>query len=544
MQKSNIGWGIVVGALLTAPLIVLMYLVNQLAGMSFIPFDLFNWIAKVLPGPLITFGIDLMIDVLLLLGINVADAAKTAEQMMAVFGFFVLGTLIGAGFFVYASRVKEKPGIAGGLLSGAFFGLPMIAVSVGFGTSDLSPAVNILWLVGLFAAWGLLLSWTTGKLYNYEQALSEEEPEIRDVQRLNRRQFLITLGAASASITVVGTGLATFLERSERSRRQAELEDSMAHMVDASEGKQLPNLDDPVTPAPGTRPEYTPLKDHYKVFIEVEPTEIDGSSWHLPITGLVESPIMLTQEELQANYPERSQYVTLSCISGRVGTSLIGTTLWEGVSVQDVLAEAKVKPEARYLKINSGDGFYETVELDLINSDERIMFCYNWDGNPLPSEHGFPLRIWIPDRYGMKQPKWITSIEVTDEYEEGYWVERGWDEVAQVKATSVIDTVAVNAVFESGGSQLVPVGGIAYTGDRGISKVEVRMDSGPWQEAKLRSPLSETTWVIWRIDWPFEVGAHTFEVRCIEGDETSQIEQQAKSRPAGATGIHSKEANL
>ena len=110
MQKSNIGWGIVVGALLTAPLIVLMYLANQLAGMSFVPFDLFNWIAKVLPGPLITFGIDLMIDVLLLLGINVADAAKTAEQMMAVFGFFVLGTLIGAGFFVYASRVKEKPG--------------------------------------------------------------------------------------------------------------------------------------------------------------------------------------------------------------------------------------------------------------------------------------------------------------------------------------------------------------------------------------------------------------------------------------------------
>jgi DMSO/TMAO reductase YedYZ molybdopterin-dependent catalytic subunit len=408
----------------------------------------------------------------------------------------------------------------------------------------LIPAVNILWLVGLFAAWGLLLSWTTGKLYKYEQALSEGEPEIRDVQRLNRRQFLITLGAASASITVVGTGLSTFFERSERSRRQAELEDSMAHMVDASEGKQLPNLDDPVTPAPGTRPEYTPLKDHYKVFIEVEPTEIDGSSWHLPITGLVENPLMLTQEGLQANFPERSQYVTLSCISGRVGTSLIGTTLWKGVSVQDVLAEAKVKPEARYLKINSGDGFYETVELDLINSDERIMFCYNWDGNPLPSEHGFPLRIWIPDRYGMKQPKWITSIEVTDEYEEGYWVERGWDEVAQVKATSVIDTVAVNAVFENGGSQMVPVGGIAYSGDRGISKVEVRLDSGPWQEAKLRSPLSETTWVIWRIDWPFETGAHILEVRCIEGDGTPQIEQEVKSRPAGATGIHSKEANL
>jgi DMSO/TMAO reductase YedYZ molybdopterin-dependent catalytic subunit len=544
MRKSNIGWGIVVGALLTAPLIALMYLANQVAGLSFIPFDLFNWITKVLPGPVVTFGIDLMIDLLRLFRINVANAAKIAEQMIAVFNFFVLGTLIGAGFFVYASQGNEKPGIAGGLLAGALFGLPMIAVSIGVGTSDLIPAVNILWLVGSFAIWGLLLSWTIGKLLKYEEAVSESETESRDVQRLNRRQFLIALGAASASITVVGTGLAIILERSEQSRRQAELDDSMAHKVDSREGKQLPNIDDPITPAPGTRLEYTPLKNHYKVFIEVEPPEIDGSNWHLPITGLVENPLMLTQEGLQGKYPERSQYVTLSCISGRVGTSLIGTTLWEGISVQDVLAEAKVKPEARYLKIHSGDGFYETVELDLINSDERIMFCYNWDGNPLPSEHGFPLRIWIPDRYGMKQPKWITSIEVTDEYEEGYWVERGWDEVAQVKATSVIDTVAVNAVFESGGRQMVPVGGIAFSGDRGISKVEVRMDSGPWQEAKLRSPLSETTWVIWRIDWPFEAGAHTFEVRCTEGDGTPQIEPEAKSRPAGATGIHSKEANM
>jgi DMSO/TMAO reductase YedYZ molybdopterin-dependent catalytic subunit len=212
--------------------------------------------------------------------------------------------------------------------------------------------------------------------------------------------------------------------------------------------------------------------------------------------------------------------------------------------MQDVLADAGLKPEARYLKINSGDGFYETVPLELIDSDERIMFCYNWDGNPLPIEHGFPLRIWIPDRYGMKQPKWITSVEVTDIYEEGYWVERGWDEIAQVKATSVIDTVAVNAIEESGGEQLVPIGGIAFSGDRGISKVEVRMDGGPWQEARLRSPLSETTWVIWRYDWPYKAGDHTFEVRCEEGDGTPQIAEVAKARPSGATGYHMKEASL
>jgi len=247
---------------------------------------------------------------------------------------------------------------------------------------------------------------------------------------------------------------------------------------------------------------------------------------------------------IKNNYESRDQYVTISCISGRVGTSLIGTTQWTGVSMQDILAEAQLQPEARYLHITSSDGFYETVDLDLINADKRIMLCYAWDGHDLPVGHGFPLRIWIPDRYGMKQPKWITGIEVTGEYQDGYWVERNWDKEALVKTTSVIDTVAVNAVIEDGDLRLVPVGGIAFSGDRGISKVEVRVDGGPWEEAKLRAPLSETTWVIWRYDWPFEAGDHIFEVRCAEGDGTPQIEEERANRPSGATGIHSYEATV
>ena len=148
------------------------------------------------------------------------------------------------------------------------------------------------------------------------------------------------------------------------------------------------------------------------------------------------------------------------------------------------------------------------------------MLAYAWDGHPIPFDHGFPLRIWLPDRYGMKQPKWITGIEVTDEYQEGYWVERSWSELAQVKTTSVIDTVAVKETYDSDGQTLVPIGGIAFAGDRGISKVEVRVDGGRWAEARLRTPLSETTWVIWRYDWPFAEGNHTFEVRCAEADGT------------------------
>ena len=544
MKKLNLGTGALAGALLTAPLIGVMYLANQLAGLPFIPFDLFDWLTRVLPGPLLTFGIDLMIDSMRWLGVSVADTAKIAEQIMAVLQFFVGGIVPGAVFFGVMSARHIKADAIAGIVIAALFGLPLIAISIAFGQSAIHPLLQILWLALLFLAWGLSLSWTYRRLTSVETEASVAADGTRVVERVGRRQFLIRLGAASAAITVVGAGLGALVAQTQQRRLERALDDSMAHQSETSEELPFPNSNDPVMPAAGTRPEYTPLKDHYKVFIRTEPTVIDGSTWMLPITGLVDKPLMLTLDDIKSNYESRDQYVTLSCISGRIGTSLIGTTLWTGVSLQDVLADAQVRPEARYLYITSGDGFYESVDLDLIAADGRIMLCYAWDGQELSVGHGYPLRIWIPDRYGMKQPRWITGIEVTDDYKEGYWVERNWDEVAQVKTTSVIDTVAVNAVIEDGDQKLVPVGGIAFSGARGISKVEIRVDAGPWQETKLRSTLSETTWVIWRYDWPFEEGEHTFEVRCAEADGTPQIEEERSNRPSGATGLHSYEATV
>jgi DMSO/TMAO reductase YedYZ molybdopterin-dependent catalytic subunit len=539
MKIKILATGALVGGLLTASMISIMYLADQIAGLPFAPFDLFNWIAGILPGPVITFGIDLMIDTMLLLGINVADTAKLAEQGMAVMVFLILGILTGAIFYIIIYTRQIKMDLLAGLVLGALFGLPIIFISASSADTRVHISISLIWLLILFLGWGLALGWSYRRLYQTEHDPALPEEEINKVEQINRRQFLIVLGGATAAITVAGTGIGALLASNERRRRELALADTMAHQSEGPLGSPFPNADDPIAPAPGTRPEYTPLKDHYKVFIELEPTEIEGASWHLPVTGLVDNPLMMTLDDLRDNYEPRNQYVTLSCISGRVGTSLIGTTHWTGASLQEVLADAQISGEARYLVITSGDGFYETIDLDLIASDERIMLTYDWDGNPLPGDHGFPLRVWIPDRYGMKQPKWITGLEVVDAYQEGYWVERGWDEVAQVKTTSVIDTVAVEALIEQGDQTLVPIGGIAFSGDRGISKVELRVNGGSWQEAQLRSPLSGTTWVIWRYEWPFEEGDHTFEVRCTEGDGTPQIEEMQKSRPSGATGIHS-----
>lgn len=546
---SRLGLGALAGALLTAPLIGLMYLADKLLDLPFVPFAFFDWLARILPGPLVTFGIDLMIDGLRLAGFSVAAAAKTGEQLGAILLFWVIGIAAAALFFAaWQKRDSSRPALERnnplahpipGLIIGLFFGIPMTLVSLPMGQSTMNPIVTAIVVLALFLLWGLTVAWVCRRTAGPAAARAAAAGAEDTASVLNRRQFLVRLGATTATITVAGAGLGMVLNQEERARFDQAVDTTMPPMP----RRPLPNDGDPVTPAPGTRPEYTPVEDHYQVFLRTEPTFIDIGNWILPITGLVANPMEMTIDQLRA-YPARDQYVTLSCISGRIATTLISTTWWTGVSLQTLLADWQPLPQARYLLIKSADGFFETVDLALINSDARIMLCYAWDGEPLPFDHGFPLRIWLPDRYGMKQPKWIISIEVTDEYREGYWVERGWDEVAQVQTTSVIDTVAVRNVVDRNGQRLVPVGGIAFAGARGISRVQVRVDGGPWQDAQLRTPLSETTWVIWRYDWPFAAGDHSFEVRCAELDGTPQIEEQRGNRPSGATGIHRREATL
>ena len=548
MKTQTIGLGALVGGLLIVPTVAVMYLADNWLNFSFAPYDIFDWIARILPGAVVTFGIDLMIDSLRMLGLNVADTAKTAEQIQAVLAFAIAG--VGASIIVYSfvGRRAAGSGPRLGLLVGAILGLPIAMISASISQVSTSGFFIFLWVLVVFCVWGVTTVATARRLlpqFSLTTGGSSPQTETPSVKVVGRRQFLIQMGAATATVTVVGAGLGRVLEISERNRLEAELEAMTANMSETPSLIELPNENAPVKPALGTRPEYTAVRDHYKVFIRSMPLVIDGATWTLPITGLVDNPVTFTLDDLRTRYEARNEFVTLSCISNRVGGSLIGTTYWTGVSLQDILADVGPRSDARYLSITCGDGFYETVDLDLINSDKRIMLAYNWDGRPIPFDHGFPLRIWLPDRFGMKQPKWITGIEVIGDYEPGYWVGRGWSEEALVKATSVLDTVAVDSVIEDGDRKLIPIGGIAYAGARGISKVEVRVDHEPdWRNAELRTPLSDVAWVIWRYDWPFEEGRHDFQVRCVEADGTPQIEEEGPSRPHGATGLHTKSERL
>ena len=161
------------------------------------------------------------------------------------------------------------------------------------------------------------------------------------------------------------------------------------------------------------------------------------------------------------------------------------------------------------------------------------------NGKPLPQPHGFPLRIYIPNHFGMKQPKWITHMQAVDQKIPGYWVDRGWSDTAIPPTTSVIDVVDKDSPDPASGA--IPVGGIAYAGARGISRVEVQVDDGPWQPAELRDPpYSPLTWVQWRFDWTAAQGEHTFSVRAYDGNGDLQITEESPAHPNGATGIFQK----
>jgi DMSO/TMAO reductase YedYZ molybdopterin-dependent catalytic subunit len=291
-------------------------------------------------------------------------------------------------------------------------------------------------------------------------------------------------------------------------------------------------------PVQGTRPELTSNAEFYRIDINTRPPEVDGAEWRLRVNGLVDTPLELTLDEIRA-MPAQTQILTMQCISNPIGGDLTSSSRWTGVLFKDLLAQAGVQASAAGAYITSTDGFYEFVVMDDI-MDERCLLVYEMNGEPLPVEHGFPLRVYIPNRYGMKQPKWIENIELAAEWMPGYWIDRGWDREALVNTVSVVDTVVVD---QSQGMALT--GGIAWASARGISKVEVQVDGGDWQEAELIAPpLSSLNWMLWRYSWPYEEGRHSVAVRAYDGSGQLQETERRPTAPSGATGIHSVSVNI
>lgn len=547
LHEPGIAAGAAVGVLLTTALISILYAGWRLFSLPFVPFDIFDWMSRVLPGSIISFGIGTMVAIIRAVHVGpTASTAKVVEQATGIVILLIAGAVIGVLFFAIMRAVHRRYACVVGTGLGLLVGIAGMLVSSRIGhVSSGSSLAKAIWILFLFLCWGAAFAWVYQRLLTVSKvaAISEQRREELaqfapgHVERINRRNFLIRLAGAAATITVSGAVIGAVSGRHQNTSSSELSERWSTH-------NPLPNEEASVTPAPGTRPEYTSLEKHYRIDINTIAPSVDEHTWKLHVQGLVEQPLALSLEDIRSYIPIH-QFITLACISNPVAGDLIGTTRWTGVSLKRLISDFKLKKNATHIKIQSADGFYEIVPIETIMSDDRIMLAYAWDGVPLLREHGFPLRIYIPDLYGMKQPKWIDSIEVTDHWEPGYWVVRGWDEVARMKATSVIDTIHVNANdAHSDQRQRVVIGGIAHAGARGISKVELQVDDGPWQQAAVRTPLSDLTWIIWRYEWPFEAGNHTFTVRCSDGNSQLQISLPSPPEPSGATGLHRKTKSL
>ncbi|HEX9074681.1 MAG TPA: molybdopterin-dependent oxidoreductase, partial [Anaerolineae bacterium] len=356
------------GALTGLPVVALSYLGSKLAGLPFFPFDLFDWLARVLPGNIITLGIDSMVSFIRLLGLGpISATAKTLEQTMGILIVIGAGTISG-GVIAFAIERTNLPGRNIGAALGVLAFLFVAAIEVGLkGSLSTSALGSLLWLAVLIVGWGSLLGgWLSA------QELSQVPAPVPEAYAASRRALLIKLAGGSIGLAVAAAGIGRWLEWQQQAiganqplpgftpPGPANNPVSAAPTADAS---QMPmpketaeaTMRDRVSPAPGTRPEVTEAKDFYRTDIDTIPPVVDKASWKLQVKGLFDHPRDLTFNDVLA-YPAVTQPVTMSCISNPVGGDLISTNNWTGVRLRDVLRDLGLRPQARSLEITSADG--------------------------------------------------------------------------------------------------------------------------------------------------------------------------------------------
>lgn len=276
---------------------------------------------------------------------------------------------------------------------------------------------------------------------------------------------------------------------------------------------------------PGLTPLVTPVSDFYvnsKNLFSPRPL-----GWTLAIGGAVQKPHRYTLSDLQ-NMPLVNEYVTMECVDNPVGGPLVGTALWTGVRLRDLLHRSIVIPSSTAIVMHSADGYSESVPLSQALRDDVIV-AFGMNGRTLTADHGYPARVLIPGLYGFKSVKWVTEISVGSSVEQGLWQSKGWTQTATTHTTSRID-VARQA------SRTLEVAGMAFAGARGITRVEVRADDRPWIEAVLLGPpLSGDAWRLWRARVPVS-SASLVDARATDGTGRIQTGVSRGSYPDGATG--------
>ncbi|WOX20235.1 molybdopterin-dependent oxidoreductase [Streptomyces sp. HUAS YS2] len=444
------------------------------------------------------------------------ESDKTVLQLGILVVLAVVAVLLGQW------ELWRRGAGAAGLLAFGVIGAVAAATRPDAGSAaDALPS-----LVGAAAGAGLLY-WLVGRLVARPGAPAG-----------SRRRFLLAAGATA----LAATGVAA-LGRSLGANRSKDAEASRADV-------RLPRPDEPVPPRPrgtqlavaGISPFITPNKDFYRVDTALVVPKIDAARWRLRVHGLgVTKELTLTFQDL-LDRPVIERDLTLNCVSNEVGGPYIGNARWTGVRLADLLRKAGVRPPSRggpadQLVARSVDEMTIGTPVEDVMDGRDALLAFGMNGVPLPFTHGFPVRMLVPGLYGyVSACKWIEEIELTtfDAYD-AYWARNGWAARAPVKTQSRIDTPRDQARLRAG---TVVVAGVAWAQRRGIERVEVQVDEGPWERAELAASDGPDTWRQWFLRWRATPGEHTLTVRATDGSGETQTARRTGTMPDGATGRH------
>jgi DMSO/TMAO reductase YedYZ molybdopterin-dependent catalytic subunit len=346
----------------------------------------------------------------------------------------------------------------------------------------------------------------------------------------DRRAFLIAVMASSA---VAATGFAvsrSFGDVGARSRESITLPKAADGVSPLQQGMRLDNVT-------GITPYLTNNRDFYRVDTALTVPQIDANSWRLKIHGLVDEDIELSFAELLA-MPLVERRITIACVSNEVGGRLAGNATWLGVRLSDLLSAVAISSGADAVKSTSVDGMTIGTPLEALTDDRDALLALGMNGEPLPLEHGFPVRMVVPGLYGyVSATKWLVDLELTrfDDFS-AYWTDRGFDAKAPIKTFSRIDVPKSFASLDAGKNA---VAGVAWAQNTGIEKVEVSFDGDSWQEARLADEDSIQTWRQWVYEWDAKPGSYQIQVRATDQNGDTQTSRRVAPRPNGATGWHS-----
>lgn len=443
----------------------------------------------------------------------------TNDKPALITGIVIISLLIGA-LLGALSLKRAWTGPAG------FAAFGIVGGVAGLRDTQNNAGIVVLAAVLATAAGIVTLRWLL-RIVVTGHGLSPVNPETPVNPHASRREFFAWAGSigAFAAVGVYGGRQLANRSAAEAARQKVSLpaaKDNPVRPADQGSGLE------------GLSPYITPNNTFYRIDTALVTPQVDPAAWTLQVTGMVDRPFELSFQQL-LNTPMVKETVTLSCVSNEVGGDLVGNAEWQGVPLKDLLDQAGVQPGATQVVGTSVDGFTAGFPTAAIYDGRVALVAVGMNGEPLPVNHGFPVRLVVAGLYGyVSAVKWLKEIRLTRwEDFNGYWIDKGWSKEGPVKTQCRIDVPRTSTGIRPG---RIAIAGVAWAPTRGIQKVEVRVDDGPWTEAKLLDVVSDNTWRQWMAEYDATSGLHQITARATDGTGETQIAEYSSPEPNGATG--------